>query len=193
MVVQQAHAALVVGVGLGLVGEHRRRPALGRRLHRLGVPVRALDQAHGDRDGTERRPGDDAGQVVDRILQVGLDDDAGVQRGKPGSSSSSREQPQRQVLDVVVLHVEVHERATFGRGGEDRPQSRLGLCDPEIGRERRVQRGQRGRFDADVGARQRADVVTVEVVVGRPVRRSRRAVPSGVRRRAPRTGRPPPR
>ena len=49
VVVQEPDAALVVGVGLVLVLEHRRRPAVGPGVDGLGVPVRALHQAHGDR------------------------------------------------------------------------------------------------------------------------------------------------
>ena len=40
VVVQEPHAALVVGVGLVLALEHRHRPALGLGLDGLGVPVR---------------------------------------------------------------------------------------------------------------------------------------------------------
>ena len=49
VVVQQAHAALEVGVGLDLALVDRHRPALGPRVDRLGVPVGALHQPHGQR------------------------------------------------------------------------------------------------------------------------------------------------
>ena len=52
----EAREALVGDVGVGLVREDRRRPALLAGEHRLVVPVGALDEAHGERRGSRLRP-----------------------------------------------------------------------------------------------------------------------------------------
>ena len=53
---QEAGAALVAGVGVRLVLVDRHRPAVGSGQHRLGVPVGALHQPHGDRTGLPGAP-----------------------------------------------------------------------------------------------------------------------------------------
>ena len=171
VVVEQAGAALVVGVGLRLAPEHRHRPPLGPGQHRLRVPVGPLHQADGDGPGPGRREGDQVGQVVAGVLEVGLDHHAGVEVGELGLLQQLPEQLEGEVLDVVVLGVEVHEGAAGHRLAEDGPQPGLGLVEPLGPGEGRVAGRQGGGLDAHVHPRQGAEVVELEEVVGRPVRR----------------------
>ena len=171
VVVEQPDAALVVGVGLVLVLEHRDRPALGPGVHGLGVPVGALDQPDGDRPGPLRRPGD-----------RGRPGRRGCRAGRPGSTMPAgevgelvlgqqlAEQLEREVLGVVVLHVDVDEGAPAPRAqAQDRAQPRpWRSARPLVAAERLVVGGQRGGLDADVDPGQRPEVVALEAVVGRP-------------------------
>ena len=156
VVVQQPDAALVVGVGRGLVLEHRHRPALGPGVDGLRVPVRPLHQSHGDRLGPARRPGDEVGQVVAAVAEVRLDHDARGQVGELVLGQQVAEERERQVLGVVVLHVDVDERAALAGEPQDRPQPLLGPGQAHVAAERLVVGGQRGRLDADVDPGQRA-------------------------------------
>ena len=171
VVVQQAHAPLVVGVSLLLVLEHRHRPPLGLRHDGLGVPVGALHQPHAHRRPSARRPGDHVGEVVVGVLQVRLHDHTGLEPVERGLADELAEQLQRQVLDVVVLHVEEDARAGVGSPLENGAQPGLCLRQPLVARQRPVERRERGGLHADVDARQRADVVALEMVVGCPANR----------------------
>ena len=168
VVLEQAGAALVVGVGLVLVLEHRDRPARRLRVHGLGVPVGALHQPHGDRPAARRRPGDQVGEVVAAVAQVGLDDDAGVEVGELVLAEQVPEQPEREVLGVGVLHVEVDGGASVAGEAEQGPQPLRGLTEALLAREGLVVGGERGGLDAHVHPWDRAEVVPLEVVVRRP-------------------------
>ena len=168
VVVQEPDAPLVVRVGLVLVLEHRHRPALGSGHDRLRVPVRALHQPDADRLGATGRPGDELREVVARVLQVGLDHDAGVDVRELGLVEQLAEELEREVLDLVVLHVEVDERVALGREPQQRSQPPLRLREAVLARERAVQRCEGGGLDADVHARDASAVVELEDVVRRP-------------------------
>src|SRR5437660_1558163 len=100
---QVAGAALVVGVGLGLLLEHRHRPALGLGHHRLVVPVGALHQPDLERDlQRPLRPRHEVAQVGVGVLPVGLDHAA--ERRPAGELLPQRpDELEREVLHVVVL------------------------------------------------------------------------------------------
>ena len=176
MVVEQAHTPLEVGIGLGLVLVDGDRRTLGPAHHRLGVPIRALHQPHGDRTATPARPLDQVGEIAVRILQVGLQDDAGLHTRELGLVEQLPEELQAQALDVVVLHVEIDERVLRGgypalaRAPQDRAKAFLGLGQPVVTRERRERGRQRRGFDTHVDPRQRPEVVALEMIVGRPAR-----------------------
>ena len=136
----------------------RSRPCLRRRgpasrsaaaCDGLGVPVGALHQAHPERACAPACPSATGAQVGGReSLQVGLDDDAGVEVGELGLARADRaNSSQGEVLDVVVLHVEPDQRPCSRRTLEDRPQPALGRGPARRGGERRVMGGQRGRLD----------------------------------------------
>ena len=82
MIVEQAHAPLVIRVRLRLVLEDGHGPTLGARRDRLRIPIRPFDEADADRLRPRRRPRDDAREVVVAIAQVRLDDDARVERAE---------------------------------------------------------------------------------------------------------------
>ena len=103
------------------------------------------------------------------VLQVGLDDDAGLELCELVLVEQLAEQLQREVLDVVVLHVEVHEGPAGLRPPQYRAQTRLGLRQTVGAGQRRVRRRQCGRLDAHVHAGEGAEIVALEVIVGRPV------------------------
>ncbi len=69
-----------------------------------------------------------------------------------------------------MFHVDVQERAEVSRESEQRTDAFLCLREPFVATERLVVRRERGRFDAHVHARDRTEVVALEVVVRRPAR-----------------------
>ena len=76
-----------------------------------------------------RRPGDESGEIVAAVRQVGLHDDARLELGELWLAQQLAEQLQREVLRVVVLHVEVHERPAFAGEAQQRPDAALGLLE----------------------------------------------------------------
>ena len=116
-----------------------------------------------------RGEGDQVGQVVAGVLQVGLDDDAGVEGGEFGLLQQLPEQLEGEVLDVVVLGIEVDEGAPGYGLTEDGPQPGLGLVEPLGPGEGGVAGRQGRRLHAHVDPRKGAEVVELEQVVGRPV------------------------
>ena len=70
---------------------------------------------------------DHLGQVPAGVLQVGLDDDAGLHLGELGLLEQLADQPEGEVLDVVVLGVEVDEGAARLGLAQDRAEAGLGL------------------------------------------------------------------
>ncbi len=115
--------ALEVRVGLGLAQIDRNRPAALPRDDGLVIPVRALHQADGDAAVPRLRPRQQFFEIVARILEIRLDDEAGVvEIGKLRFVEQRLEQVERQVLHRVALHVEIDERAEFPGALEERPQ-----------------------------------------------------------------------
>ena len=170
VVVQQSHAPLVVGLGLIDVLVHGDRPPLGLGDDGLGVPVGALDQANGDGPAPLRREGDEVGQVVAGVLEVGLDHGARLQLGELVLTDEIAEQLEGDVLGVVVLHVEVDVGAAVARPPQDRAQPGLGVGQRVLPGQRVVEARQGRRLDTDVDPRQGAHVVAFEMVVRRPRR-----------------------
>ena len=130
---EHRRAPFVVGVGLVLVGPHRRLPALRVGLDRLDVPVRALDQTDLQR-AHERvgRPLDEVAQIVEGIDAVRLDDAAELRAvGVPRADLA--QQPERDVLHLVVLGVEVDRHIGGTRRVEDRAEALERFGDPGIG------------------------------------------------------------
>ncbi len=125
VIMQQPDASFEVRVGLGLVLVHGDGPSGRSGVHCLGVPVRALDQADRDRCSSSRGERDEVRQIVAAVLRIRLDDDAGLEVDMFRLGEELAEQLQGQVLRVVVLHVEVHERTVRGRrdgaAGESEP------------------------------------------------------------------------
>gem|GEM_PF-5263545 len=68
-----ARLALMGHVRLGLVGPDRHRPAVLLGQHRLVVPVGALDQPKPEGQAFLAAPGDEPGQVLVRVAQIGLE------------------------------------------------------------------------------------------------------------------------
>ena len=162
VIVQKARALLVARVGLGLVLEDRDRPMLSLRLHGLGVPVGALHEPDGERHRPRSGELDDRFEVVPRLLQIRLQRDPSVQGGELVLQKEAAEQLQGDVFRLLVLHVEVHERALVPRPAQDRSQSIRRLIDAGGAGERRVVGGERCRLDADVHARDRPEVSAFE-------------------------------
>src|SRR6185503_17165746 len=96
-------------------------------------------------------PGDDRLQVGERVLAVRLDDAAELR--PVGELGAERvEELERQVLHVVVLHVEVDGRAGGSRTGEDRAETGQRLAESFSRREWAEERRERSRLHGDVDA-----------------------------------------
>ena len=77
---------------------------------------------------------------MERVLQVGLDDDAGVDVGEVGLGEQLAEQLEGDVLGVVLLHVEVDERAAVAASRRIGPEPFLGVVQAQVPRQRLVVR-----------------------------------------------------
>ena len=147
---------LVVGVGRLLRRVRGEGPAVDRRIHPLHRQVRALD--HPDLDvraaaGTAmHRPLGEALQRIERIGQVGLQDDAGFEAGEPGLVEDAREDRDRQVEVAVLLHVEVDELRLRRRRRElvERCETRDHPLDGLVERPHGQLRGDGRHLDRDV-------------------------------------------
>ena len=119
-------AAQVVGVGveLGVVG--RGRPPVQRRLDVLHREVRALHEAHLDAgspvDHAVLRPGGELLEGRERVGEVGLQHDPGLETGEPRILQDPREDGDREVEVAILLHVEVDEGAVCRRRHVQREQ-----------------------------------------------------------------------
>ncbi len=115
---------LVVGVRLGLGVPRRERPAVQCRIDPLHGEIRALDQAHLDtgtaRGATPERPLGEALQRRERVGQVGLQHDPGLEVPQPRLVEEALEHRDGEVEVAVLLHVEVDE---LGRAGESAANS----------------------------------------------------------------------
>ncbi len=103
-----------------------------------------------------------------RVLQVSLDDDAGMQLLEAGLGEELTEEPVGQVLRVVALHVEPDLGAPLGCRREDReealPLGRKAGIDSERSKVRREGR----RLDRGRHPRQPPEVIGLEPLVGGP-------------------------
>ena len=165
---QVADAALVVGVGLGLLLEDRHRPALGLGDDGLVVPVGAFDQPDLERQPQRRlRPGHEVAQVGVGVLPVGLDDAA--QLGPAGELVAQRpDELEGEVLHVVVLGVDVDGGRDLPGPQQQRPQPGPGLLQA-LGPGQRPEPGcQGGGLDRDVDPGHQAPGVLLEDGLGRP-------------------------
>jgi hypothetical protein len=161
-VVEHGHAALVARIGGCLVLEHGDGPARRLGQHRLRVPVGALDQPHRHRAAPPGRPLDEPLEVVDRLLEVRLDDDPGIQVDELCLVQERPEELEGQILGPVVLHVQVHERAAIARRAEKGAQPFGGAGQPSRPGQRRVARRQGGWLHRHVDPGERTDVVGLE-------------------------------
>src|SRR5581483_8935307 len=91
---------------------------------------------------------DEVGEIVAAVGRIRLYDDPGFEIGEVRLAQQLAEQLQRDVLHVVVLHVEVHERAAPARQLEQRPDACLRRVETEPAGQRLVVVRQRGRLDA---------------------------------------------
>ena len=146
----------VVGVALGFFRPDRYGPSALAGEDRLVVPIRAFHEADAERAGVRPRPRDQVAEIAFAIAEVSLQRDAdGGLRAKLRFFEDGFEEREREVLQLVALHVEIDERADFGRAAENRPEARLqrgegvfGVGRMDVGRER-------GDFDREVQARER--------------------------------------
>ncbi len=159
--------ALVVGVGvlLGVVGGER--PAVDRGVDVLHGEVRALHHAHLDR-GAARRAARDRprGQLLhraERVGQVGLQHDAGLEAAQLRLVEQRGEHRDGEVEVAVLLHVEVDELRRGALRGElvERRELRDDLGDGLVERPHRELAHDARHLDRHV-----VDVVAGEELVG---------------------------
>ena len=151
----EARQALERDVGVGLVGEDRRGPALLAGEHRLVVPVGALDEPHRERPAAAAAPVDQRPEVVAGVAQVGLHDHAGLVEG--AELFFVEQFGEHRVGEVAVaelLEVEIDEGAVLRRAAHDRAQRVFDGGRRTAKIERVDLRVQRGDLDRDVDARQ---------------------------------------
>ena len=162
--------ALVVRVGVLLGAVRRERPAVHGGVDVLHGEVRALHHAHLDgrpaRGTPGLRPGRELLHRGERIGQVRLQHDAGLEPAQLGLVEQGREHRDRQVEVAVLLHVEVDElgrAALAARRGELVEGRELGhdLRDGLVERPHRELADDARHLDRDV-----VDVVAREELVG---------------------------
>ncbi len=159
--------ALVVRVGVLLGVPRREGPPVHRCLDLLHGQVRTLDEPDLDvRAAAGPAGGGPLLQLLhrgERVGQVRLQHDARFERGELRLVEELREDRDRQVEVLVLLHVEVDElrRARRGRTAEQRPELLDDVVDRVVERPRRVRVHGRRDLDRDV-----VDVVPGEQPLG---------------------------
>ncbi len=157
---QQIDRALVASVGLPLLLVDRARPAALAGEHSLVVPVRTLHETDPHRRPPAARPRCQALDVALCVLQVRLDDDPDVGALRVlRAPEHVLEERERQLLPLVLLHIDVHEAAHLAGRVEDAAEARHDRARHAVGVEGIEQRGERGKLHGDVHPRQRRSVV----------------------------------
>ena len=160
---------LVHRVRVGLVREDRHRPALLGGDDGLVVPVRALDETQVEAPVAVLRPGEEPGDVLLGVAQVGLDDGAGVVVGAELLLVEQRgEHLEGEVTVAELLEVERERRAVRHRAAHDRPQALLDGGDAAVEVDGVDLRVQRGDLEGEVDARERPPGAVVDDGDGRP-------------------------
>ena len=109
---EQEREFFEVGIALRFFRPDGHRPVALLREDRLVVPVGAFHEAHADGAVIFSRPGHEVPEVALGVAEVGLDRDAnGGLVAKLDFLEDGLEERERQVLQLVALHVEVDERA----------------------------------------------------------------------------------
>ncbi len=162
---------LVVRVGLFLLLEDRDRPVLGPRDDGLEVPVGALHEADLQRRlELQPRPGHEVLEVVEAVLQVGLEDGPELRPVREGGPQAT-DQLDGQVLRVVLLHVEEERRPELARPLADRSQAIQGLRQARLRGERGEERCEGRGLHRDVDPGDGPPGVPLEMGIVRPGRR----------------------
>ena len=154
---QEDGELLEVRVGFGFEVPDGRWPAALLGENCLMIPIRPFDQSHGDRPLMLPDPREQGSQIGFAIAQVRLERDAdGGLDAKLGFLQNRNEESEGEVLQLVTLHVEIHQGANLGGAAEDRTQALLQggnrvvrIGGMHVGREG-------GDFQREVQARQRA-------------------------------------
>ena len=142
-------------------------------LDRLGVPVRALDQANGDDASRATSPVDHRPGVLDAALEIGLHRQPALEADL---LHAPLEEGDGEVLQRVVLHVEVDEDALGLRRFENGHEPPHEVAHRSLGVDR-IAPGREGRdLDRDVDAGNRPHVVRLESRIGLPRRHARRKI-----------------
>ena len=167
---QQGGKLLKVGVAFRLVRPHRHGPVALPGEDGLGVPVGALHEADGEGAAARAGPGDQRAEVPLAVAEVGLEGDADRRAlAELGFFADRAEKGQREVLQLVALHVEVDEGPDFDRAAENGAQPLLERDDAGV-RVGRVHVGrQRGDLDRKVEPGQRpagADIAETGLRLG---------------------------
>ena len=175
---QPARQHLEVAVRVGLDLEHRRAPAVLYRLDDLVVPVRALDEPHGQRVGAlgtgAVRPVDHGVERLRRVAQVGLQDHAGRRAvAELRLGEQLEDELEHRVARVERLHVDVQVGAELARAAQEAAQPVGGVALAALGRVGAQQRRERRDLDREVRARERAGAVALERGALRPAARLR--------------------
>src|SRR5262249_8623718 len=91
---------------------------------RFVIPVRALDEPYPHRRATLLNPASQLCQIIRALTMIGLQGDADV---RPIAEllfhENLAENPQRQVLEGVLLHIDVDEDVPFAGGMKDRAKA----------------------------------------------------------------------
>src|SRR5207253_4381047 len=114
---------LEVYVALRLLQINRRIPAILPGFDFFVVPVRAFDEPDGETGPARATPLDQIAQILFRIAQVGLNNDASM---RPivefGFGADFFEKIERCIFVSITFHVEVDERAQLARAAQNRPE-----------------------------------------------------------------------
>ena len=152
---QEEREFFVIGIGLRFFLPDRDRPVALLGRNGFVIPVSSFDEADGERPIIFARPSDQIAEISFAIAEVGLqgDADGGLLR-ELGFLEYRFEELQREILQLVALHIKIDERIHGRRSAQNWAQTLLQCRDGVFWISRMHIRCERRDFDREIEARE---------------------------------------
>ena len=157
---QKPRDPLEIGVGLPLLLKHGNRPAGRAGMDRFVIPIGPFHQPHPNRRAAPSSPIAQINQIVFGIAQIALNHDADVgQIAKFVLHEHALKYVQREILDPIRFHIDMHMGMLLCSRPQNRPQPLRNALGTAFGIDR-IELAIEGReFDRHIHARQRMTAI----------------------------------
>ena len=153
---QEQREFFVIGIGLRFFLPDRDRPVALLGRNSFVIPVSSFDEADRERPIIFARPSDQIAEISFAIAEVGLQGDAdGGLRRELGFLKNGFEELQREILQLVALHIKIDKRTDGRRPAQNWAQTLLQRRDGIFRVSRMHIRCERRDFNGEIEARER--------------------------------------